>query len=122
MFDRDGKGWERRHPDLITHDKPRLSHEDQSQSFGFPSRKGKRLGDAFAGLLRVFWLEDKGAKSRGPLQEWNFLAGLLETYPQVAFTFVVLKNWRPFSLRLLQRAGTAGVQDANRFLLAVPPL
>ena len=50
----------RPYPDLVTHDKPRLSHEDQSLG-RFPSREGEGvLNDAFAGLLRAFWLEDKG--------------------------------------------------------------
>ena len=62
MLDPDGKGWERPHPDLVTHDNPGL-RTDQSQS-GFPSQEGKIvMDDAFAGLLRVFWLEDKGTKS-----------------------------------------------------------
>ena len=45
--------------DLISNDEPPLSHEDQSIS-RFPPREGGRsLSDAFAELLRAFWLEDK---------------------------------------------------------------
>jgi hypothetical protein len=82
MFDLDGKIWERPHPDLVT-TIPGF-HTRIRARVVFHLGKAKKLGDAFAGLLRVFWLEDKGAKSRGPLQKRNFQAGLRKAHPQIA--------------------------------------
>jgi hypothetical protein len=59
MFDPDGKGLGKT-TDLITTIpgfRPRIRAR-----VVFHLGKGKRLGDAFAGLLRVFWLTDKGHK------------------------------------------------------------
>ena len=49
----------------------RLSHRDQR--FGrFPSWEDEVLNDAFAALLRAFWLEDKGHEVSKARYKWNF--------------------------------------------------
>ena len=74
------------HPDLITHDDPRLSHEDQSQS-GFPSRKGKGSRRCVRGTSTGFLARRQGARNlEGPLQKRNFWLVFREAHPQIAFT------------------------------------
>ena len=84
MFDPDGKGWEKTLPGSDHQRRAPLSHEDRSLS-RFPSRDGEEsLNDVFAGLLRVFWLEDKGAKSRGPVTRMEFFGWPSERLARVA--------------------------------------
>ena len=117
------KAGKRLYPDLVTHDDPRLPHENPSLR-RFPSWKVGSADDAFAGLLRAFWLEDKGHWTSRSVTRAEFFGWSSERLTRRSpFTVVVTSKTGAHSNRGFGSAlGAPAVRLANRFLLAVPPL